>query len=651
MIRVFPRQARDWAAFALVLVCAVGWGFGESTKAPWLFDDHAVAERLGSFADGATAWEFWTRLASCPRPLRQLTLWADMRLGNGKPFFPRAANLAWHAVAAGLWAALLVRLGYGRRVAWGSALLFAVLPVHWETLGVASHRKELLALAFTLAGLLGLGTRGWAGKAAGMACFALAVTGKETAVVFPALAWLVYGGRGAPDVPGRRCLLGASMWGVLLAALAWGQAKWSEARLFPDAPHVSRHQTTAAAACTTALRSFPRYTALMLDPRAGSCLERGMDGMRRDSVSFRAEWALSAAFCAAWAGAWAVAWRHGKRWAMPLGWVPVALAPVLWPPFLADGSVEILAGRYVYAAAPGMALLVALALDRLPGKIPWIALALPVLLLATAAHRRAGDFASERALWEATLRHNPDSTMAWRNLAILERRENGPREALRFLAARIEQAGRNPFQTAGAGAPWRVAVAGDSVPYGWDDESPLRSLSLAARMERRSEGFPGEFGVFWNWAVPGSPLEGLGERLGHRLANNPADFCVIMSGHNDALAGTPPEAMAGGAADAMLACLLEGAVPLWVGPAPVRGTDDAARAAQAAVLAGFDALVAVLCAETGIVHLDCAALEALRGGADGRKGVHLDFGEMENLAGMVFFEGLRPLAAHTENER
>lgn len=632
--------------FTLLLFCAVGLGFGGSLRSPWLFDDHVVVERLGTFANCAGARAFWTRLAACPRPLRQLTLWADMRLGNGGPLWPRAANLLWHMTAAGLWAALLVRLGYDRRVAWGSALLFAVLPVHWETLGVASHRKELLALAFMLGGLLGLGARRKAWKVAGLACFALAGLGKETALVFPALAWLVYGKQRTD----RRWLWMATAWGVLLAALAWGQVQWSVSQLFPDAPAEVRNRIPLPAACSVAVRLFPRYAGLMLSPQAARCMDRELGSSPLPTTT--TDLACSTAFCVAWAGVWWMAKRRSSQLALPLGWVPVALAPVLWPPFLADGRVAVLVGRYAYAAAPGMALLLALMIERSPGKaFPWLALAMLVVLYAMVSHRQAGDFSSERALWEATLRGNPRSSMACHNLAMEVRQEDGPREALRVLAKHIHLAGRNPFRPAEAEAPWRVVVAGDSVPFGWNDEAPERSLSLAARMERRAQAFPGEFRVFWNWAVPGSPLAGLGERLKRRLVNNPADFCVLMSGHNDALAGSSPEEMADDAADAMLACLLQGVTPLWVGPAPVHGTNEPGRASQAAILAEFDVLVAALCKETGIVHLDCAALQGVTDGGNERTGVHLKFGEMENLAGLVFFEGLRPLAKHMENER
>lgn len=652
---------RGWALFVLVLACVAAWSFGGSLRSPWLFDDHIVVGRLGKFVEGADAREFWMRLAASPRPLRQLTLWVDSRLGGDDPAWSHGVNVAWHAAAAGLWAALLARLGFGRRVVWGAALLFAVLPIHWETLGIVSHRKEQLALVFTLAGLLGLGSRGNAGKLAGMACFALAVLGKESALVFPALAWLAYGGHGSRDgAPRRRWLWAATVLGVVLAVLAVEHVHWSVEQLIPEAPRVPRASLPLPAACAMAVRSFPRYALLMLDPSAVPCLDRAL-GVPPDRARAWADFAFSSLFCAAWVLAWWTAQRRGSRWALPLGWVPAALAPVLWPSFLASGRVGVLAGRYAYAAVPGMALLLALALDRLPGrKIPWLAMAALVAAFSAVAHARAADFASERALWEATLRHNPASAMACQNLAAQANHAGGPRHALRVIAGIIRNAGRNPCRPASVPPGRRVAVAGDSVPYGWNEKFPAQTLSLAARMGHRAErDFPEEDWTFDNWAVPGSTLVGLAARLDRRLVDNPTDYCVIMAGHNDAVAGTSPDAIADAAALAMATCLLRGATPLWVGPAPVRGLQIPMRARQAEVLAEFSQIVDGLCDETGIAHVPCALPSppvtggtAPAGPPDTRQGVHLDFGEMENLAGLVFFEGLRPLAdvEHKENK-
>lgn len=645
-------KARGWTVFILVLICTIGWGFGGSIRAPWLFDDHDVAERLGEFVDGANAREFWTRLAMTPRPLRQLTLWMDAQLGGKGPAWPRTANLAWHAAAAGLWAALLLRLGFGRRVAWAAALLFAVLPVHWETFGIVSHRKEQLALVFTLAGLLGLGAHGRTGRIAGLACFALAVLGKEAALVFPVLAWLLYARRGTQDgAPGYRWLSATVAWAILLAVLASAHVHWSVAQLAPDDVYNPRPGTPLAAAFATAIRSFPRYARLMLDPSVGPCLDRSLD-IPANRAWAAADLVLSSVFCAAWVLAWWTAQRRGSRRAIPLGWVPVALAPVIWPWFLASGRVALLSGRYAYFATPGMALLVVLALERLPGKSPLPALLLLVAILSTTSHLRADDFASERALWEATLRENPASPMACNNMAFLAHREGGPREGLRVLTGLIRRAGRNPFRSSTEPPGHRVAVAGDSVPYGYNEENPSLTLSLAARMERRaSRDYPTESWTFDSWAVSGSTLAELAPRLEQRLKDNPTDYCVIMAGHNDAVFGAPPDVIADFAASAMITCLLHGTVPLWVAPAPVHGIQYPMRARQAATLADFSRIVDDLCDETGIVHLPStlpsphvAGMPPPEEAPDTRNGVHLDYAEMENLAGIVFFKGLRPLA-------
>ena len=642
------KAGRRFAGVAwMVLVVGVAvWAFHGSVGAPWLFDDHVVVEKMGT----GSGESFWGRVGASPRPLRQVTFWWDGWIWGGGEAMraaSRAENLALHAGVALLWGLLLRRLGQRRWVAWGAAALFAALPVHWETLGVASHRKELLAAAFGLLGILGLlGKSRW-GKAAGLACFALSAMGKETGVVYAGLGAFLgwWRGRGEGGKVAWGWLAAAVGTGLALGVLAWVQTRWSMENLLLswDGDLRLGEAKEWLSGAWTGLRAFPRYAALVAG-WGGSCFDRSMGG------GGWVDGALSAAFWVAWWGATRAGARKGRAWGAALAWEGGALLVVLAPPLLGSRAVALLAGRYAYGAAMGWAWLVALGAEWVGRRFDkgW---GLAALMVAVAGYgalsgRYAPEFASERAMWEASVHRNPHSRLACHNLVQAIRRDGDVEGALGWLAGHIRELGENPFLRPADGTNV-VAVAGDSVPYGWDDGGSGLGLSLAARLGKRAEG-AGEGGAwrFANWAVPGSFLEGLPGLLAKRLRENPTDCCVIMTGHNDALAGFGADEMLRHAEDALTECLMGGARPVWVGPVPVRSVRDRDRELQARTLETFSRCLAEVCTANGIPCLDFAA----RMSSSGRdwvgeeSGVHLNYEGMENLAGFVFWEGLKPVA-------
>jgi lysophospholipase L1-like esterase len=632
------------AWMALVVGVAL-WAYHGSVDAPWLFDDHVVAEQVGMPSEGGES--FLGRMWASPRPLRQLTFWWDGWFwGDGEAMCrgARAENLALHVGVALLWGVLLRRLGQRRLVAWGAAALFAALPVHWETLGVASHRKELLAAAFGLLGILGLlGKSRW-GKAAGLCCFGLAVLGKETGVVYAGLGAFLgwWRGRGTGEKAAWGWLAAAVGTGLALGVLAWAQTRWSMENLLLSWDGELRLGKASGwlSGAWMGLRAFPRYAALVAG-WGGPCFDRALGG------GGWVDGVLSGAFWVAW---WGAAWagsRRGKAWGAALAWEGGALLVALAPPLLGSGTVALVAGRYAYGAALGWAWLAALGADwltRRAGRVwGWAALGAVLAVYGWTARGYAPEFATERAMWAASVRRNPHSRVACHNLVQAMRRDGDVEGSLGWLAGHIRELGENPFARPADGIT-AVAVAGDSVPYGWDDGNAGWGLSLAARLGKRAEG-AGEGGAwrFANWAVPGSLLTGLPQLLAKRLRENPTDCCVIMTGHNDALVEIGADEMLRHAEDALTECLMGGARPVWVGPVPVRSVSERDRKEQARTLEAFGRRLAAVCASNGIPYLDFAARMAASGrdwvGAG--SGVHLNYEGMENLAGYVFWEGLK----------
>ena len=132
------------------------------------------------------------------RPVTMLSLWLDRALGGGAAWPFHLTNVLLNALASALLFRLLRRLGVETGPALAGAALFAVHPVHVESVAFVSGRTDLLATVFTLgATILWLRDRAaersggpWTIGAAS-ALFALACLSKEVAFVLPLVlvAW------------------------------------------------------------------------------------------------------------------------------------------------------------------------------------------------------------------------------------------------------------------------------------------------------------------------------------------------------------------------------------------------------------------------------------------------------------------------------
>ena len=432
---------------AVALVVAAAWG--PMLRAPFLFDDHIVVEKAAAGADGILSG-----LAREPRPLRALSHRIDARIFGPKDAAgPHAVNLALHAVCAALWFALLLRLGRPRVEAAVAALLFAAMPVCGDALGIVSHRKEMLALAPMLGALLlavpapgGSCVRSAVRIAAAAVLFAIAALGKETALVLPALAALCAwesSRRGAGDARASRPRLAPvaalAAAGLLFAAFAWLQVRASMAAL-PGAsdPVVGPRPghlppgTPVGDAAAWALWALPRYAARLFAPW-GHCLDPATPAEGPGSGAI----AAGLSVLAVWATAFLFAARRRNAFALPLGWMAFALAPALVPSLLATGGLAVLADRYAYAAALGAALLAAAVLHRLPPRAFAAASSASILAAIACSHDAAGAFASEKTLWEAVLRRNPESYLAHYNLAYEAWKRGGDAASARGHFARM----------------------------------------------------------------------------------------------------------------------------------------------------------------------------------------------------------------------
>jgi protein O-mannosyl-transferase len=141
----------------LAVTAAVYWGILKQEFVD--FDDPGYVIHNKAIQQGITSqsvgWAFTSLTLSNYHPLTWLSLMADYRIGEGKPWAFKLTNLLLHLGTTLLLYVLLARMT--RRV-WPSALvagLFALHPLHVESVAWITERKDVLSTFFAFATLIG----------------------------------------------------------------------------------------------------------------------------------------------------------------------------------------------------------------------------------------------------------------------------------------------------------------------------------------------------------------------------------------------------------------------------------------------------------------------------------------------------------------
>lgn len=185
------------AAFILTacvfVVYAGVWSFGFVN-----FDDGALVVRNPLVNGGLTAQgvraAFTEFAVGNWHPVTWLSYMVDVSLFGLNPKGHHVVNLGLHATNAVLLFLLLRLLSGSAGASLFAAALFAVHPVHVESVAWVSSRKDLLALCFILSSALcwlrAVRIGGAGAKAIALFLFALAVMSKPVAVTLPFLLFL-----------------------------------------------------------------------------------------------------------------------------------------------------------------------------------------------------------------------------------------------------------------------------------------------------------------------------------------------------------------------------------------------------------------------------------------------------------------------------
>jgi protein O-mannosyl-transferase len=421
-----------WRLAALwVLVLAA---YSNSFQAGLVFDsanviagDPRIREARARNAQLILSEEYWYGRAKSGlyRPITTLSYLINYAtFGNGvRPAGYHWVNLALHSANVGLVYALGILIFEDTALAWALAALWGLHPLLTESVTNIVGRADLLAGCGVLSGLLcyvksaaATGRRKAAWLAALAAAQTMALFSKESGAVLPGIM-LLY------DLTWPRLTKWRARWpGYAALALPFavflylrGAAPTSMAIDFSENPLVS---AGFWAARLTALKVIGKFLWLFLWP-ARLTADYSYNAI---PVGWKLDWddaaPLLAIACCLGAVAAAFRWKpnEGKlKHALPffLLFFLVALAPVS-NLIVLIGSI--MAERFVYLPAVGLAGCLAVAIRALTGRLQWIAVGLLCLAFGARTYARNFDWRDELSLWTSAEKAYPASARPHNNL-------------------------------------------------------------------------------------------------------------------------------------------------------------------------------------------------------------------------------------------
>lgn len=367
-------RAATMGALAAVLVVVVA-AFAGALGGELVYDDLLLVARnraLGGLEPlmeslGRPHWDFvepdQALRVGYWRPLALVALYIGRALGDGEPWGFHLLSLALHTGSVALVFALVRTAFAGRSLIMPSAaaLLFGLHPVHVESVAWISAINDPLAGFFLLASLLFFARwrrAGSPGLALAPALTLLAaLASKESALAWFALAPALDWALGGENKPRLRAYLPAL---VALAGYWLARTLVFESSAAGFDLVTSHLRETALRAFTLRVELLGGALVLLAWPLRLNLFREVRPEIPWDDAQL---W-IAVAALVAWAIALRVAWRRGARG------VVLALVLALGGIAPAVARIELigrfpLSERFLYLSALGVALLVALALERL----------------------------------------------------------------------------------------------------------------------------------------------------------------------------------------------------------------------------------------------------------------------------------------------
>lgn len=540
-LRVAPRAAA--AVAALILAAVTLWAFAPALDNGFVWDDGAnlVAARAywGQGVQGIV-WAFTRPFYGHYQPLTWISYRVDVLLSNATPRGVHLTNLLLHGTAALLVAALAWILGglsawknegvtsvhFRRRAAASvlSAALFALHPIHVESVAWATERRDLLSTVLVLAAVL-LHVRDHSREmkpgrhdfVVAMLHALSALARAQMSLPFVLLALDVGPLNRLQSSSDRRAtllrLIAEKRFSFAVAAASAVAALWAQARtgaLTPASEHgfLDRMVQTgySLAFYPSALVYRPHWLPLYERPYPFSPLSTA--------------YLVPALIAVVGLGALVAAYARRPASAVVTAFASYVLL-VLPVSGLAQSGVQLVADRYAYLATVPLILLAAFGLARLlTGAFPLpfrsgLSVATLVFLThcAVTTRRQTQVWTNDETLWRHVLSHS-DSCLADNNLGqiLLARGEAG--SALFHLTRSLDRVPVYP-------RPWASIVAILEGP--WPNDAPA-PRPVAITLARAAAARPGDtlpaYASALAWLRAGE-RERAGELLRGILTRNP----------------------------------------------------------------------------------------------------------------------------------
>jgi len=381
----------------LIVLLAAFWAHGPALDGGLVYDDEPYLTENSAVSGEASPW---TSPLGDPRqglwrPITVLSQRLEWK-GSADVRGLHRTNILLHALASLLVLLLARRLDLDQRASVVAALLFAVHPVHAESVAWITGRAELLATLFVLVAWCAHLGEGRRSAILSMVALALAGLSKENALAAPALFLVGDLARQRLRL-GRLAALGAACVGLFLARLSVLPSLLPMEGPFTDVPLAGR--------AVVALNILGRAVGLLAWPAP-----LRIEYQRQEFLLFQLGPALAAAVLI---GLIVWCWPRWRSLALGLVAVPIAMIPVLNLVPIGESFAE----RFLYLPSVGFCLAAGAALSALAsreqrsgrGLGPSLAILLVAVGLALPTTRAATKvFHDDLSLWRHAARVAPD---------------------------------------------------------------------------------------------------------------------------------------------------------------------------------------------------------------------------------------------------
>ena len=409
------RQRLLTVAIAALIVLATFAAYTPALHGEFIWDDNQYIRDNPELRALPGLWDIWLSPRATPQyhPLVFTTFWIEYHLWGADTLGYHLINVALHVATALLLWRLLVELGLpGGALA---AAIFALHPVHLESVAWIAERKNTLSGVFCLATILAwlrfLAQREWRHCWLALGCFACTLLSKSILSPLPVALLLLTWWKRPADW--RRA--GIALLPFFILSLAMSAVGWWREQLYHNPPL----PLSLAERVLIANRAVWFYVGKLLWPVSLTPIYPRWE--MHVSV-----WSASLLLLtlAVLAGLWAAHRRLSRGPLVAAGYFVIMLGPVLGIIDFNYSQYSFVADHFQYAASAGLIAVLgttaAVAVQRARGSGRAVASAVIgvlLLVLAVLSWRSAVHYATAEAFWRDTLAKNPQAWKAESNLA------------------------------------------------------------------------------------------------------------------------------------------------------------------------------------------------------------------------------------------